>query len=81
MELLALLESQNTNYSMVPKAYAVSLANRYPVTKGSNLGIILSSASGTLNQPLQSLVTGTFDVMNSGATNYTAYQSTTSTIV
>lgn len=52
--------------NIFPTAYASSTSDysqRSPMTQGDNLGILLSSATGILNQPIQETSTGV-DIVN-----------------
>lgn len=78
-QLLALLEDSTTTTSFVPNTYA-DYSARYPTTKGSSLGVLLGNTGTTLNQPVQEVLTGSFELTASTGGLYQAYVSKTQVI-
>jgi hypothetical protein len=90
MQVMNFLEDGNSvslfNSSFIPQASASSTSDyskRYPSTLGDSLGILLGNSGGSLNQPVQELLSVSFtgvDVLSSTGGIYNAYVSRTETL-
>lgn len=54
---------ENKNFDIIPMGFAASTSDysqRTPTTKGDNIGVLISTSTGNLNQPLQENISVSF---------------------